>query len=44
MGSADGVSLQECDDEEMDEAQQVLDAYESDPEINKLKDDGEGED
>lgn len=33
MSSADGESLDEVDEEEFDEAQQVFDAYENDPQI-----------
>lgn len=37
MKSVDGVSLEELDDEEFDEAQQVFEAYQDDPKINEIK-------
>ncbi len=38
MGSSDGESLEELTDEEFDEADQVFEAYQEDPEIQNLKD------
>lgn len=37
MGSSDGQSLEELDEEEFDEAQQVFDAYQEDPAIQEIK-------
>ncbi|MCR5348270.1 MAG: DUF1292 domain-containing protein [Bacilli bacterium] len=39
LSSSDGKSLETLTDEEYDEAEQVFEAYESDPAIQKLKDD-----
>ena len=38
MGSSDGESLEELTDEEFDEADQVFEAYQEDPEMQNLKD------
>ena len=38
MASADGESLEELSEEEFDEAEQVFEAYETDPAIQDLKD------
>lgn len=38
MATKDGKSLETLTDEEFDEAEQVFDAYESDPAIQNLKD------
>lgn len=38
MASADGESLETLSEEEFDEAEQVFEAYESDPTIQTLKD------
>jgi len=37
LGCADGEHLEDCDEEELEEAEQVLAAYEEDPEIQKAK-------
>ena len=41
MASGDGESLEQLSEEEFDEAEQVLEAYQDDPAIQELK--GEGE-
>ena len=38
MATADGKSMETLTEEEFDEAEQVFEAYESDPAIQKLKD------
>lgn len=35
--AADGEHLEECDEEELDEADQVLAAYEEDPKIQEIR-------
>mgnify|MGYP002515885835 CR=1 FL=1 len=37
MGSGDGKSLEEVDDEEFDEAEQVFEAFEEDPKIEEAR-------
>ena len=37
LGTADNEHLEDCTEEELDEAEQVLAAYEEDPEIAKAK-------
>lgn len=37
MGSKDGETLEECSEEELEEAEEVLEAYESDPKIGDIK-------
>ena len=37
MGSSDGNSLEEVDDEEFDEAEQVFEAYQEDPKIAEAR-------
>ena len=37
MGSSDGTSLEEVDDEEFDEAEQVFEAYQEDPKIAEAR-------
>ena len=44
MASEDGESLQQLSEEEFDEAEQVFEAYESDPQIAALKEDDGDED
>ncbi|MCQ2772296.1 MAG: hypothetical protein MJ238_03360 [Bacilli bacterium] len=37
MASKDGETLEECSEEELEEAEEVLEAYESDPKIGDIK-------
>ncbi len=37
MGSSDGVSLEEVSDEEFDEAEQVFEAFQEDPQIEEAR-------
>ncbi len=37
MASSDGETLEECSEEELAEAEQVLEAYEEDPKIGEIK-------
>lgn len=37
MSSSDGVSLDEVDDEEFDEAEQVFEAFQEDPKIEEAR-------
>lgn len=37
MSSSDGTSLEECTEEELEEADEVLQAWEEDPKIGEIK-------
>lgn len=37
LGTSDGEHLEDCTEEELDEAEQVLEAYEEDPKIAEAK-------
>ena len=43
MASSDGTSLEQVSEEEFDEAEQVLEAYQEDPAIQELKGEGEAD-